>query len=212
MNRNETQTVFAAEKKEKPDVKALFSKSEYWLFFIFLFVFCFPINAANTFFPRLLLEKGSSNQIIALFGSINAIVEIPFLLYGKNLARKTGSRGLMLIGCMFTVVRMAGFAFAGSVPLLLLSHLGAAPYVGFFVPGFIYYSYSISPKNTEAFTLTSLQGLAIGFTGMLGSFFSGIIVDSKGIQAMFAYYSLICITGIIIFIFTSVWLKKKSSA
>ena len=197
-------------KKDKPAVKELLRKKEYWLLFVFLFIFCFPMHAANTFFPRLLLEKGSTNQIIALFGSINALVEIPFLLYAKKLTHKTGSRGLILFGCMFASMRMIGFAFAPSIPLLLLSHLCIAPYVGFFVPGFIYYSYSISPENTQAFTITSLQGLAIGFSGMLGSFLGGLIVDSSGIQSMFAYYSVFSIAGILLFVLTSWRLKKNS--
>ncbi|MDR2964924.1 MAG: MFS transporter [Treponema sp.] len=202
-------SAFRRAKEEKPAVRELFAKKEYWLFFIFLFIFCFPISAANTFFPRLLLEKGSTSQIIALFGSINALVEVPFLLYARKLTRKAGSRGLILVGGAFAVMRMVGFAFAPTIPLLLTSHLCIAPYVGFFIPGFIYHSYSIAPKNTQAFTLTTLQGLAIGISGMLSSYFGGIIVESAGIQSMFAYYSIFSIVGFLMYIVIS--LPKKNS-
>jgi MFS family permease len=198
------------EKKDKPAVRALFAKKEYWLFFIFLFFFCFHVNAANTFFPKLLFEKGSTNQTVALFGSITAILEIPFLLYARRLNRKLGARGLILLGALFSVLRMVGFSFAPSIPLLLAAHLCLAPYVGFFIPGFIYYSHSIAPKHTQAFTLTSLQGLSMSFSGMLGSLIGGVIVDYSGIQSMFAYYSILCILGILMFLATSWWLNRRN--
>ena len=210
-NQHETHAAPKTEEKEKPDVKALFSKKEYWLFFIFIFIFCFPIYASNTFFPKLLVEIGSTNQTIAFFSSFNAIVEIPFFLYVRKLSKKIGSRGLILVGCLFSTIRLIGFSFAGSVPLLLAAYLCAAPYVSFFMPGMIYYSYSIAPNNTKAFTLTTLQGFAMGLTGMLGSYIGGLIIDSKGIQPMYAYYSIVCIAGIALFLATSWWLKRGNS-
>jgi len=197
------------EKKEKPDIKALFSMKEYWLFFVFLFIFCFPINAVNAFFPKLMLDRGSTNYTIALFAAIHAIAEVPFFLYIRKLTKKIGSRGLILIGAVFVIIRMVGFAFAGSVPMLLAAYLCQIPYVTFFGPGLIYYSRSIAPKNTQAFTLTSLQGLAIGISGMLGTYVFGMVADSRGIQSLFAYSAVICITGFALFIVTSFLLKKN---
>jgi PPP family 3-phenylpropionic acid transporter len=210
-NRNEEKIVIVKTKKEKPEVKALFAKKEYWLFFVFIFIFCLPINAVNALFPRLLLDKGSTHNTIAMFSSINAFVEIPFFLLLSKLNKRTGSRGLMLIGSIFVVFRLIGFTFADSIPLLMLSYLCVIPYVCFFLPGFIFYSRSIAPKNTEAFTLTSLQGIAMGFSGMLGNYVGGLIIDSKGIRTMYLYYTIVCITGILLFIITSWWLKNRKN-
>ena len=198
------------EKKEKPDIKGLLVKKEYWLFFAFLFIFCFPLNAAGSFLPRLLLDRNLTNQYIALFLSINAIVEIPFFLYVRKLTHRAGSRGLLLIGGLFVIVRLLGLTFAGSVPLLLVANMCTAPYISLFMPGLIFYSRSISPPNTSAFALTSFQGLAIGLAGTLGTLIAGVIIDLHGIRNMYLYSSILCIMGITLFIMTSFWLKKSS--
>ncbi|MDR3020139.1 MAG: MFS transporter [Treponema sp.] len=203
--------ISSTEKKEKPNVKALFVKKEYWLFFLFFIIFCFPINATNSFFPRLLLEKGSTNEVIALFSSVNALVEIPFFLFLRRLNRRTGSRGLILVGSLFVIIRLIGFTYATSIPMLMIAFSCVAPYVGFFLPGLIFYSRKLAPKNTDAFTLTSLQGFAMGFSQMLGSFFGGIIVDSSGIRTMYFYFTIVSAAGILLFILTSFWLKRKKA-
>ena len=208
VNRHESKTYNKTEQQENPDVRALLIKKEYWLFFIFLFVFCFPVNAAGAFFPRLLLERGSTNQTIGLISSINAFIEIPFFLYVGKLTRKIGSRGLILLGAFFMAVRILGFASADSIPVLLVFSLCSAPYFSFFMAGLIFYSHNLAPKNTRAFALTSLQGFAMGIAGTLGSYFGGMIVDSRGIRSLYSYGAVMCGLGIVMFIVTSAWLRK----
>ena len=208
-NNTETSLLPGTAKKENPEIKALFAKKEYWLFFVFLFIFFLPVNAAGSFFPRLLLEMGSDNQTIAMFNAINAIVEIPFFLYVRKLTHKIGPRGLMLTGGLFMILRLFGFASASSIPLILASHLCVAPYITLFMPGFIFYSHSIAPNNTRAFTLTSLQGFAMGLAGMIGSYSAGIIVDSSGIRSLYFLGFALCLAAMVLFIFSSFWLKEK---
>ena len=209
LNNSETAHVPGSSQKEKPDIAALFRKKEYWLFFTFLFIFFFPVMASGNFLPRLLLEMGTTNQTIALFNSLNAILEIPFFLGVRRLSKKIGPRGLMLIGGIFMTLRLVGLSSASSVPLLLAANFCFVPYITLFMPGFIFYSHSIAPNNAKAFALTSLQGFAMGLAGMLGSYFSGLIVDYQGIRYLYLYGSILCIIGVVLFVFSSLLLRER---
>ncbi|HZJ57533.1 MAG TPA: MFS transporter [Clostridia bacterium] len=192
-------------KKDRPNIKGLFSNKEYILFIIFAFVFSFPLNAASTFFPSLLLEIGGTNATIGFAGSINAIVEIPFFLYTQKLGKRMGHKGLMFVGCVFMCMRMFGFIFAKSIPGLMVAYFFMAPYTSFFAPGMIYYIHSISPPNTQVVAQTIIQAFAMGSAGMIGNYLAGYFIDSYGIRAMYKYGTVICIAAVVFF-FLSGWI------
>lgn len=196
------------EKKERPNLKALLSNKEYVFFVIFAFVFFFPMNAASSFFPNLLLEVGGTNATLGFAGSVNAIVEIPFFLFTQRLGRRMGHKGLMFIGCVFVCMRMFGFVYAQTIPGLMLAYFCLAPYTTFFAPGMIYYIHSIAPPNTQVVAQTIVQAFAIGAAGMIGNYLAGYIIDSYGIRVMYRYGTIICVAGVVFF-FLSSWLIKK---
>ena len=170
--------------KTKTKYKKWFDKDIFNPAFIFILIYIFLVkltdNSFNSFFPIIFQDAGGSLNLLGLFSSARAIVEVPFFLGTTKLIKKFGSKQMMIIASAFLVLRVLGFMLFDKPSLLFAANLFGAPAYCLFTAGMLHYVYEISPENSKTTAQLIVSSLGLSLSSVIGSSAGGFILESYG--------------------------------
>jgi len=152
-------------------------------------------NGASAFFSLRLVAQGGDATIVGVGWAMNAIVEIPFMLLFRPLARRTGVPALIATGAAVLAIRNLGWALAGNdlatVGVALLSGVGFS----LFLVGVTGWLADRVPASLRATAQALFLGTAYAIGTITGSLGAGWLANSVSLDAMFYVATVVAAVG-----------------
>ncbi len=172
--------------REKVSLKELFKDSRLMWLLALVLIGTTTNQFYLAFFSKHMGDIGIDNMTTGLLLILSALVELPFLVFGDRLARKTSVWNWALIGFILCAIRWIGLAVSRTVVPLVLSQLpGFAVMACFeFFPAL--YINERAPAALKSSAQNALMIVAFGISKVIGSLLGGFVVELVGIPWVFA--------------------------
>ncbi len=164
-------------------------------FFLGCLIIAASGGALRNFFGIDLMAKGGSMGLVGLSWAIGVTAEVLVMLRGPRLLARFGARGLLLAGCLATVLRWTLYA-ALTDPLLIVavSPLHALTFASFYLGSMDYLE-----QRTPAALRTTGQGLfsavTFGVGHTLGNLLSGWLFEPLGMSRLYLLNAILAVIG-----------------
>jgi len=164
-------------------------------FFLGCLIIAASGGALRNFFGIDLMAKGGSMGLVGLSWAIGVTAEVLVMLQGPRLLARFGARGLLLAGCLATVLRWTLYA-ALADPLLIVavSPLHALTFASFYLGAMDYLE-----QRTPPMLRTTGQGLFSGVTfgvgHTLGNLSSGWLFEPLGMSRLYLLNAVLAVIG-----------------
>ena len=199
----------------KAKYKKWFDKNIFSTSFIFILIYIFLVkltdNSLNSFFPIIFQDAGGSLNMLGLFSSARAIVEVPFFLGTTKLIKKFGSRQMMIIASAFIVLRVLGFMLFEKPEFLFAANLFGAPAYCLFTAGMLHYVHEISPENSKTTAQLIVSALGLSLSRVISSSAGGFILESYGTKTMSVIGLIIIVISFVFIMIQNKVVKSKST-
>ena len=163
---------------------ALARRGGFPLFVLSAFLARFAMMSYYSFFSRYLNEVVGCTAVGYVW-MLGPISEYPVIFWSGPIISRIGLKRLFLLALAGTVLRLFGFALGSSLAIvLLLQPLHALTFGAYHVAGVSWIG-RIFPKECQSTAQTIYSALTTGLGGLLGSAFSGLIVQHHGYTAMY---------------------------
>ena len=188
---------------EAPTVRFRFRGSRRFVWFLISSTLVFTgFRASGTFFPLLIAQAGGDNKALGLALSVMALSEVPVLFLSRKLLGRYKDTILLLASMFFFLVRIYLHIVVRSVPGLIAIQATQAISFALFLPASVYYIKRISPPSLGSTYLTVASSCYFGISGIIGSYFGGLLIDFSGIDAMLWGGVATTIAGMVLFLFS----------
>jgi PPP family 3-phenylpropionic acid transporter len=138
------------------------------------------------FFSIYVRQLGGSSEAVGWAWSFGAALEIPFMLFFPQLARRFGTERLIVLGMAILVARqVANVIFTDPTLLIGLSLVQGAGY-GLLLIGGIAFVSREAPKGTAATAQGILNGVTFSMSSIIGSGLGGVLASWLTIRGLYA--------------------------
>jgi MFS family permease len=210
-SRIKTDTPVAALKFKDLKVGRLLSNYHYLTFLLFAIIIYVPARTYFIFLPTLIESVSGNSSHIGIYTMVSALSEIPVFLFGKNFMSKYKPVKLILASAALHILRSVLYSLASSPIHMIL----VAPIHGFsvslFLSGMVYYIDSITPSELRSTSFTIATSIYSGISGIIGSYGGGYIIDTFGLNTVYAIGIISGISITLLFI-VSTKLKLEPAA
>lgn len=125
-------------------------------------------------------ELGATETLIGLANALNALVELPGMLWADRLMRSRGPGWLLRMAFLVTAARMVAILAMPTVPMIMVMRLVLGLQYSFYAVGIIGY---ISAYTNRSYRVTTLALVSITLQNLMaivGNPLSGAIYDAFG--------------------------------
>ncbi len=180
-----------------------------WVVFaLSTFVTWLAVSGLITFIGVTIVTMGGSDSLVGLSWTAAASAEIPIMLFGSWLLRKTGAVRLVILAFLAYALRMYLYSVMpspGWVPVINL--LQSVTFATFWI-GAVSYISDLAPENLK----TTAQGLLFSMMNLatlVGGLWSGWLFDTVGPRGLFRVLSIFCILALLLFSAGQIILKRR---
>jgi MFS family permease len=166
------------------------------------------VSGMVTFIGITIKSMGGSDSLVGLAWTAAAAAEIPIMVFGSWLLRKTGPARLVMLSFSAYALRMFLYSVApapGWIPVINL--LQSITFATFWI-GAVNYVSGLAPDNLKT-TAQSLLFSMMNLASLFGGLGSGWLFDSVGPQNMFRILALFCILALVLFGGSQLFLRKS---
>jgi len=155
------------------------------LFLIGALVGWTAVYSQLAFFSIYVRQLGGSSEAVGWAWSFGAALEIPFMLFFPQLARRFGTERLIVLGMAILVARqVANVIFTDPSLLIGLSLVQGAGY-GLLLIGGIAFVSREAPKGTAATAQGILNGVTLSMSSIIGSGLGGVLASWLTIRGLY---------------------------
>ena len=169
-----------------------------------------PISATFSYAVNVFEALGGSKGIAGTIFAMRALAEVPFFIVSAPLIRRFGARNILIFSLFIFAGSILTFGFATNINVALVANVLEGPAYGLLLPSAIYYIYDLSPLNLRTTAQTVLTTVQKGVGSMVGNFVAGLLIDLSGPAAAFRFLSIIMLAGIVFFLLSLYFGKKKN--
>ena len=204
---------FSYEKKESSfDKKSIntFVK-KYRMFFVFLIgVICFFFGHVliNNFLYQITTNVGGDEADLGGLLALQAIVELPAMIFFNKLRDRFGCRLLLSLSAVFYLIKIFFTTIAVSVPMLYFSMLFQALAFAVFIPASVHLVDELMSKE-DAVKGQAFITIAMTISNLLSSLFGGVLIRLFGVRPSLWFGTLVTLWGVIVAIFGLIKINEK---
>ena len=176
---------------------------KYKMFFVFLIgLICFYFGhvIVNNFLYQIAVNVGGDEASNGGLLALQAIVELPAMIFFNNLRDRFGTRLLLGVSSVFYFVKIFFTVIATSVPMLYFSMIFQALAFAIFIPASVHLVDEIMSKN-DAVKGQAFVTMAMTLSGLLGSVLGGLLINIFDITATLWFAVLVTFAGVFIAIY-----------
>jgi len=176
---------------------------KYEMFFVFLIgVVCFYFGHVliNNFLYQITVNVGGNEASNGGLLALQAIVELPAMIFFNQLKDKFGSIKLLSVSAIFYLVKILVTTLATSVGLLYFSMLFQALAFAIFIPASVHFVDEIMNKQ-DAVKGQAFVTIAMTFSNLLSSLLGGVLIRIIGVTPTLWFGTIITFIGVVIAIF-----------
>ena len=177
--------------------------SRYEMFFVFLIgVVCFYFGHVliNNFLYQITVNVGGNEASNGGLLALQAIVELPAMIFFNQLRDKFGSIKLLSLSAVFYLVKILVTTLATSVGMLYFSMLFQALAFAIFIPASVHFVDEIMNKQ-DAVKGQAFVTIAMTFSNLLSSLLGGVLIRVMGVTPTLWFGTIITFAGVVIAIF-----------
>ncbi|MCI7640237.1 MAG: MFS transporter [Clostridiales bacterium] len=201
--------------KKKADVsvskaiKILLGNRTYVLILVSTILVNIGLKAALTFAPVMIADMGGTSAHTGYAMAVNTIGMLPCMLIYSWMYRKKkiSNNWLYILGCLFTIVRIASMAMVSSINAIIAVQIINSLSYGFLQPSMICAVGDTTPIEYRSTAITLVTSGQLAISSFLGDFVAGKLVEVIGMQAMFWCCTVLAVLGTLVYI--PVCKKKK---
>ena len=165
------------------------------------------VSGMITFVGITIKTLGGADSLVGLAWTAAATAEIPVMIFGSWLLRKTGPIKLVMLSFTAYAIRMFLYSIApspGWIPVINL--LQSVTFATFWI-GAVNYVSELAPENLKT-TAQSLLFSMMNLASLFGGLGSGWLFDTVGPQGMFRILSLFCVLALSFFSGGQIFLRN----
>lgn len=166
-------------------------------FFIYLILYCIPLNSGDTFLPYLMEEIGITPKLVGIIMAVRSAMEIPVLLGFHKFRAKFSLPTLLTIQCACYMLIYFSFTVMRSKVLFIAAMCLQGMASGVEIGCTNNYVYALAPDELKS-TAVMLCNAMWALSGFMANFVGGYIVQYSGIRT---YYVAMGIIGLITTLF-----------
>ncbi|MBX3048818.1 MAG: MFS transporter [Anaerolineales bacterium] len=188
------------------NLRELISKAPIQLFLLATVLAATGLSTHNNYLSLLLNELSGPDatvfgwslpvaRLIGIVVVIGVVSELPVMFHSERLLARLGTRGLVIISLLIIAGRNLLYALSDEIwPILLVQALHGLTYALLWVGG-VSFMARHAPKglSSTAQGLFSTAQVGVGYAA--GNLFGGVLMDTAGLQGMFAISGLVVLAG-----------------
>ena len=183
----------------------------YKMFFIFLIGlmgFYFGHVLINNFLYQITANVGGDEADTGGLLALQAIVELPAMIFFTWLKDRFGSKLLLSVSAVFYFVKIFATTIATSVGMLYFSMLFQALAFAIFIPASVHFVDEIMSKK-DAVKGQAFVTVAMTLSNLLSSLLGGVLIRLFGVTVSLWFGTVITICGVVVSIYGLVKIKEK---
>ncbi|SDB08360.1 MFS transporter, PPP family, 3-phenylpropionic acid transporter [Pseudobutyrivibrio sp. YE44] len=173
----------------------------FFMFLIGLVCFFFGHIIVNNFLFQIAVNVGGDEGANGGLLALQAIVELPAMIFFNWLRERFGNRLLLGTASVFYLIKIFFTAIATSVGMLYFSMIFQALSFALFIPASVHLVDEIMPKS-DAVKGQAFITIAMTFSSLLGSVLGGLIINLCGVSATLWFGTFVTFIGTIITIWS----------
>ncbi|WP_028243636.1 MFS transporter [Pseudobutyrivibrio ruminis] len=183
----------------------------YKMFFIFLIGlmgFYFGHVLINNFLYQITANVGGDEADTGGLLAMQAIVELPAMIFFTWLKDRFGSKLLLSVSAVFYFVKIFATTIATSVGMLYFSMLFQALAFAIFIPASVHFVDEIMSKK-DAVKGQAFVTIAMTLSNLLSSLIGGVLIRLFGVTLSLWFGTVVTICGVVVSIYGLVKIKEK---
>ena len=184
---------------------------KYKMFFIFLIGlmgFYFGHVLINNFLYQITVNVGGDEADTGGLLAMQAIVELPAMIFFTWLKDRFGSKLLLSFSAVFYFVKIFATTIATSVGMLYFSMIFQALAFAVFIPASVHFVDEIMSEK-DAVKGQSFVTVAMTLSNLLSSLLGGILIRIVGVTASLWFGTIVTLCGVVVSIYGLVKIKQK---
>ncbi len=154
----------------------------------------FSNGVLNNFMIQIVENVGGNSRDMGWILSIMAVLEIPTMVFYKNIRRKFANPLLLKVSSIAFFIKIGLCYWADSVAMLYVAQLMQLVAFALFLPAMVHFIDEIMEKG-EAVKGQALYVMMTTVGGVFASFFGGIILDDLGVKSLLLIATLATLAG-----------------
>ncbi len=180
-------------------VRNLLSSWQVILFFGVMLVGGLGLSSVHHYLFLYLDHLGASPKMMGFALTIATISELGVMFFSDRILKRWQARGFILIGLLFTVLRLAAYAMVTTPELALVVQLLHGPtFAALWLAGVAYVA-EIAPPSLGNTAQGIYTGVVMGLGSALGAYSGGVLFRAVGFSQMFMGMALVVLLSVIVF-------------
>ncbi|SHI51489.1 MFS transporter [Pseudobutyrivibrio xylanivorans] len=200
-------------KSESFDYKGISAfVNKYKMFFVYLIgVVCvfFGHIIVNNFLYQIAVNVGGNEATNGGLLAVQAIVELPAMIFFSVLRDKFGSKLLLATSGVFYFIKIFFTAIASSIGMLYFSMLFQSLAFALFIPASVHFVDEIMPEK-DAVKGQAFVTIAMSISSLIGSILGGIIINILGVSATLYFATFVTFVGVVVAILGLVRINEQN--
>ena len=190
-------------------VKAFVIK--YKMFFVYLIgVVCvfFGHIIVNNFLYQIAVNVGGNEATNGGLLALQAIVELPAMIFFSALREKYGSKLLLATSGVFYLIKIFFTAIASSIGMLYFSMLFQSLAFALFLPASVHFVDEIMSEK-DAVKGQAFVTIAMSLSSLIGSVLGGSLINLMGVSATLYFSTFVTFVGVVVSIMGLVRINEQ---
>lgn len=181
----------------------------FFLFLIGLVCFYFGHVLINNFLYQITTNVGGNEASTGGLLALQAIVELPAMIFFNQLREKFGSKTLLGISTIFYFIKIFATTIATTVGMLYFSMIFQALAFAVFIPASVHFVDEIMPKQ-DAVKGQAFITIAMTFSNLLSSLLGGVLIRIIGVRPSLWFGTIVTLAGVVIAIYSLVKISENN--
>ena len=184
---------------------------KYKMFFVFLIGlmgFYFGHVLINNFLFQITVNVGGDEADTGGLLAMQAIVELPAMIFFTWLKDRFGSKLLLSFSAVFYFVKILATTVATSVGMLYFSMIFQALAFAVFIPASVHFVDEIMSKK-DAVKGQAFVTVAMTLSNLLSSLLGGILIRIVGVTVSLWFGTIVTLCGVVVSIYGLAKIKQK---
>ena len=183
-------------------IKILLRNRKYLILLISMTLHGLSIVLIHTFQPILLTELGGTSFHLGLALFIMAASEAPVMFKSSSFIARYKIESILIFVFFVTVIRVLSVVLAPSIGWFIGVQVLQAVSYGLYLPAILFYIILITSEEMHATAITMALSIGIGFAGILGNTFGGLIAQRFSVQTVYYLFTFLTFCAFLIFTFS----------
>jgi MFS family permease len=184
----------------KHGIRELFSNRRMTLFLITAFFAGMSLMSVNAYLGPYLAELGLKQSVLGYALAISTIAELPVLFFGNHLLTRLKPHGLLIVSMLAMAARLFLYGiFQTEAGILIFQLINGLTFPALWVAGVSYINEN-APAGLSATAQGVFGAVVFGFGAAVGGFVGSILLEQIGGAAMFAFFGILTLLMLVIYI------------